>query len=65
MGSFSKINPDTQEETLICSPDSIFLILPLCLNLIRRPNVPFIIDLDDDNSMELMSMILTVLFYKL
>ena len=42
-GQFFQINPDTQEETLIYSPGQYILILPPCLNLIRRPNVPLLL----------------------
>ena len=49
-GQFFQINPDTQEETLICSPGQYIFDFATLSEFDPATQCPFIIDLDDDNS---------------
>lgn len=49
-GQFFQINPDTQEETLICSPGQYMFDFASLAEFDPATQCPFIIDLDDDNS---------------
>ena len=49
-GQFFQINPDTQEETLLCSPGQYMFDFASIAEFDPATQCPFIIDLDDDNS---------------
>lgn len=49
-GQFFQINPDTQEETLLCSPGQYMFDFTSIAEFDPATQCPFIIDLDDDNS---------------
>ncbi len=49
-GQFFQINPDTQEENLLCSPGQYMFDFTSLAEFDPATQCPFIIDLDDDNS---------------